>query len=52
LKLCSKKYYKIDLLHLIVTPQLSGGWQHNYATKTRQAGFANEQSIYSLMSME
>ncbi len=27
------------------------GRQHNYSTKTRQAGWANEQSMYSLMSM-
>jgi len=20
-------------------PQLSGGWQHNYSTKTKQAGY-------------
>jgi hypothetical protein len=32
-------------------PQLSGGWQHNYSTKTRQAGCANEQSMYSLLSL-
>jgi hypothetical protein len=51
LKLCSKKYNKIDILHLIVVPQLSGGWQHNYSTKTRQAGHANEQPMYSLISM-
>jgi hypothetical protein len=51
LKLCSKLYNKIDLLHLIAMPQLSGGWQHNCSTKTRQAGCANEQSMYSLMSM-
>ncbi len=51
LKLCSKQYNKSDLLQLIVVPQLSGGWQHNYSTKTRQAGHANEQSLYSLMSM-
>jgi hypothetical protein len=38
LKLWSKQYNKIDLLHLIVVPQLSGGLQHNYSTKTRQAG--------------
>jgi len=25
-KLCSKQYNKIDLLHLIVVAQLSGGW--------------------------
>jgi hypothetical protein len=35
-----------------VAPQLSGGWQHNYSTKTSQAGCANEQSMYYLMSME
>jgi hypothetical protein len=34
-----------------VVPQLSGGWQHNYSTKTRQTGRSNEQSMYSLMSM-
>jgi hypothetical protein len=34
-----------------VAPKLSSGWQHNYSTKTRQAGRANEQSMYSLMSM-
>jgi hypothetical protein len=51
LKLCSKKYNKIDILHLIVVAQLSGGWQHNYSTKTRQAGHANEQPMYSLISM-
>jgi hypothetical protein len=38
-------------LHLIAAPQLSGGQQDKYLTKTRQAGHANEQSIYSLMSM-
>ena len=32
-------------------PQLGGGRRHNYSTKTRQAGCANEQSMYSLMSM-
>jgi hypothetical protein len=26
LKLCSKQYNKIDLLHLIVVSQLRGGW--------------------------
>jgi hypothetical protein len=36
---------------MIVAPQLSSGWQHNYSTKTRQVGWANEQSMYSLMSM-
>ncbi len=51
LKLCSKQYNKIFVLHLIVVPQLSSGWWHNYLTKTRQPGWANEQSIYSLMSM-
>jgi hypothetical protein len=38
-------------LHLIVAPELSGGWQHNHSIKIRQLGCANEQSIYSLMSM-
>jgi len=53
LKLCSKQYNKKFVLHLIVAPQLGGGWRHNYSTKTRQAGQgqANEQSMYSLMSM-
>ncbi len=52
LKLCCKQYDKINLWHLIVVPQLSRGWQHNYSTETRQAGCANEQSMYSLMSMD
>jgi hypothetical protein len=34
-----------------VAPQLSSGWEHNYSTKTRQVGRANEQPMYSLMSM-
>ncbi len=51
LKLCSKQYNKIFVLQLIVVPQLSSGYQHNYSTKTRQTGHANEQSTYSLMSM-
>jgi len=51
LKLCSKQYNKKIVLHLIVGPQLSSGWQHKYSTKTRQVGQANEQSMYSLMSM-
>ncbi len=51
LKLCSKQYNKIVLLHLIVAPQLGGGRQHNYSTKTRQAGHANEQPMHSLLSM-
>jgi hypothetical protein len=38
-------------LHLIVAPQLSVGWQHNYSTKARQADHVYEQSVYSLMSM-
>jgi hypothetical protein len=38
-------------LYLIVVPQQSSGWQHNYSTKTRLTGCANEQSMYSLMSM-
>jgi hypothetical protein len=51
LKLCSKQYNKKFVLHLIVAPQLGGGQRHNYSTKTRQAGCANEQSMYSLMCM-
>jgi hypothetical protein len=51
LKLRNKQYNEIDILHLIVVPKLRGGRQHNYSTKTRQAGHANEQSIYSIMSM-
>ncbi len=51
LELCSKQYNKKFVLHLIVAPQLGGGRRHNYSTKTRQAGCANEQSMYSLMSM-
>jgi hypothetical protein len=51
LKLCSKQYNKKIVLHLIVVPQLSSGWRHYYSTKTRQAGWANEQSMYSLMSI-
>ncbi len=50
-KLCSKQYNKKFVLHLIMVQQLSSGWQHNYSTKTRQAGQANEQSMYSLTSM-
>jgi hypothetical protein len=38
-------------MHLIVAPQLSGDWQHNYSTKASQAGSTNELSIYSLMPM-
>jgi hypothetical protein len=34
-----------------VIPKLIGGWQHNYTTKTRQVGLANEQSIFSPLSM-
>jgi hypothetical protein len=41
----------MDLLYLIVVPQGRGFWQHNYSTTTRQAGHANELSIYFLMSM-
>jgi hypothetical protein len=51
LKLCSKQYHKQIVLHLIVVPQQNCGWQHNYSTKTRQAGRVNEQSMYSLISM-
>jgi hypothetical protein len=38
-------------LYAIVVPQLSGGWQHKYSTKTRYTGCANEQSMYTLMSV-
>ncbi len=52
LKLCFKQYNKMaGFLHLIVVPQLSSGWRHNHSAKTRHAGCANEQSMYSLMSM-
>jgi hypothetical protein len=51
LKLCSKQYNKNFLLHLIMVPQLGGGWWHNYSTKTRLAGHCNEQSMYSVMSV-
>ncbi len=46
LKLCSKQCNKIDLLHLIVAPQVSGDWRHKYSTQTRQAGCPNEQSMH------
>ncbi len=39
------------VLHLIVAPQLSRGWQHNYSMKVRQAGRTDEQSMYSPMSV-
>jgi hypothetical protein len=39
----TKQDNKIDLLHLIVVPQLSSGQQQNYSTKTSQEGRANEQ---------
>ncbi len=51
LKLCIKEYNKIDLVYLIVAPQLSSGLRHNFLTKTRLMGSANEQSMYSFMSM-
>ncbi len=38
LKLYRKQYNKNFGLHLIVVPQLSSGWQHNYSTKKRQTG--------------
>jgi hypothetical protein len=50
-KLCSKQYNEIILLHLIVAPQLGGSSLHNYSTKTRQEGHANDQAMYSLMSI-
>jgi hypothetical protein len=34
-----------------VAPQVSGGLQNNYSGKTRPPGHANEESIYSLVSM-
>jgi hypothetical protein len=37
-KLCWKQYYDIELLRWIVAPQLIGGLQHDYSTKTRQVG--------------
>jgi hypothetical protein len=36
--------YFFNLAHAWV-PKLSRGWQHNYPTKTRLAGCANEQSM-------
>jgi hypothetical protein len=36
---------------MIVVPQVRSGRQHNYSTKTRQVSWANEQSMYYLMSM-
>jgi hypothetical protein len=51
LKLTTKQYSRVVLLHLIVVPQLSSGWWHNYSTKTRLASSANEQSLYSLMHL-
>jgi hypothetical protein len=46
LKLCSKWYNKNLVLHLIVAPHLSSGWEHNYSTQTRQAGCVNEQCVH------
>jgi hypothetical protein len=43
LKLCNKQYNKMSLLHLIVVPQLSSGWGHNYSTNARPTGRANKQ---------
>ncbi len=31
--------------------QLSGGWLHNYSTKTREGGIANEMSAYNWLSI-
>jgi hypothetical protein len=50
-KFCRKQYNKIFDLHLIEVPQLSSGLQHDYSTKARKVGRANEQSMYSPMSM-
>jgi hypothetical protein len=52
LKFCRKQYYNSNLLCQIVAPQLSGGWLHNVSTKTWQVGHANEQSFYSVLSMD
>jgi hypothetical protein len=52
LKLGNKQYEKIGLMHMIVAPQISGGWQHNYSTKARQAGHAKEQSVYNILSLD
>jgi hypothetical protein len=41
----------MDLLRLIVVPQLSGSCLHNYSTKTRQAGCAVVRYMYSLMAV-
>jgi len=51
LKLGSKQYNKIIILGLTVVPQISGVWQHNYSTKTKQAGCGTEQSVYSDIAM-
>ncbi len=51
LKLYSEQYNKNFVFRLIVAPQLSSGWWHNYSTKTRQVDHADEQSMYSLISM-
>jgi hypothetical protein len=51
LKLCRKQNKIFFLLHLIVAPEIRGGWGHNYSTKRRQAGRANQPSMYSLMSI-
>jgi hypothetical protein len=51
--LCSKKYNKKFILHLIVALRLSSGWQHKpNLTKTRPAVWADEQSMYTPMSMD
>jgi hypothetical protein len=42
-KKIERKSNKFVLLHLIVATQLSDGWQHNYSTKTNQAGCNNGQ---------
>ncbi len=46
-----KQYNKKLVMHLIAAPQLSNRSQHYYSAKTRQVGRANEQSMYSLMSL-
>ena len=53
LKLCSKQYNKKFVLHLIVMLQLSSNQRHNYSTKTRQAGCADEQSsVYASITQD
>jgi hypothetical protein len=52
LKLCSKKYNKIVCFAPDCGTTVNGVWQHNYSTKIWQTGHANDQSMYSLMSVD